>query len=1258
MQEAPKTEFRVLGPLEVWADGTLVTIRGARQRALLAVLLLSANEVVPVDRLIADLWDGDPPRTARNALQAYVSRVRKDLQRAGAEHMLATRPPGYVITVASDQLDLYRFERGVEEGRLALSSGDPNTATAKFDEALALWRGAPLAEFESEPFAQRERARLEELRFTVLGDRCDAELERGRTVELVPELEALIVEHPLRERPRAQLMLALYRAGRQAEALELYQATRRVFDEELGLEPTPTLQQLESAILRQDDSVESPGIDEPPAPSATPPTGLRKLVTAAYIDLSAETNTEDALDPEALRALLARCFDRAAQIVERHGGTAQLIGESIVALFGVPRAHEDDPLRAVRAAVEVRDDLVQLARELEPDWGTLTLRVGVHTSETLVSELPLAPGPRLDAMDGGDVVVSDATRPLVEAAVRLEIISGADPQLHRVVSVEPGKRGYAPRLNVPMVGREEELALLKRVYADVVRHRTATLATIIGPAGIGKSRLALELERSLAGSATVLWGRCLSYGEGITFWPLAEIVKAAVGDDTRAGVRATLQGDEDADLIANRLAGTIGAGRVSGGNEETFWAVRKLFVALAAKRPLVVVFDDIHWGEPTFLDHLDHVLDWSSDAPILLLCLARPELRDAHPAWLEGRRNAEVLELGPLSPRATDDLVSSLLAGVEIESEARSRIAEAADGVPLFIEQLATMVASETHWPVERRVPPTIQGLLSARLDNLEPAELTLLQRAAVVGKHFRVAALVGLLDEGSAPPSTLDVLAGKGLLARHRGTVAADPAFEFRHLLIRDAAYESIPKQTRLELHERLADWIEATERERVAELEEIVAHHLDQAYRYAVELGPLDDHARGLAERAAACMGASGRRAYLRGDMPAAVALLARSAELLEPRGDGRLDVLADLADALRESGDLQRAGDVLAELAVGASKAANEALAAQALIVRLRVRMQVDPAYGTDELLAAADRAIATFERLGDESRLARAWFFHAQVPFYRGRADITETELGHAIQHAQRSLDERAEAWSLNLLLASALFGPKPVHDGIALCEHVLARPSQQKRLVASSYRTLAGLTAMTGDFPAAYGLIDRDKELLADLGLSVIAAVAAEVYGIVHLLANDATTAELELRRGYERLAEMGEKSVLANIAGLLARALARQGRYDEALVFSRRGEALAAADDLAAGGHWRGPRAVALAARGEMEHAHALAGDAVALASETDFLNLHAESLLDLSSLLVLEGSGSEADTLVAHAVELYRAKGNVAGVARAELVL
>ena len=646
----PHVELRLLGPIEVERDGVAPALGGQKPRALLAVLALEPARVVSVDRLVEALWPGDPPETAAHAVQVYVSQLRKALG-----PVIATRAPGYVLELDPEHVDVHRFSRLAQEGRAALGTGEAAAAEVALREALALWRGPALADFVYEPFAQTQIARLEELRTVVVEERVDADLALGRHAELVSELEALVQAEPLRERPRAQLMLALYRSGRQADALAAYRAARETLVEELGIDPGPELRELEAAILRQDDSLL---LEE--APLARPAMQFRRLVTILFVDVVESMALAEALDPETLGTVLRSYFETVSAAIVRHGGTVEkYAGDAVMAAFGIPVSHEDDALRAARAALDIRIGIAALNEQLVQQHGIgLEIRIGIETGEVvatptdarqrLVTGEAVGIASKLEGSAAADtIVVGELAGRLIDHAAVLEPLGAIeikgkrDPvQAYRLLELSPIAPTFAQRQDARLVGRKRELAALRRTLKRAVDGSAVRVAVVIGSPGVGKSRLATELTRRAKG-VTTLWGRCLSYGEGITYWPLREALDQAGASNERDAVLAAL--DAETPPPAPELA----------------WLFRQFCEASARDRPLVLVFDDVHWAEPTFLELVEHLAD-KGEEPIAIVCLAREELVEDRPEFLEGRANADMILLDALSADETDALLEGL----------------------------------------------------------------------------------------------------------------------------------------------------------------------------------------------------------------------------------------------------------------------------------------------------------------------------------------------------------------------------------------------------------------------------------------------------------------------------------------------------------------------------------------------------------------------------------------------------------------------
>lgn len=1199
-------EFLILGPLEARLDARPVALQGSKQRALLAALLLYPGQVLSVERLIDDLWGEAPPQTAANALQVYVSQLRKTLG-AGT---LVTQAPGYVAQLAAGQLDATLFAGLVDQGRGAMLSEDAALAVARLREALALWRGDCLAELELHGSARSAVDQLEQLRLAVQEDLIVVELSLGHHGALVTTLEALVQEHPYRESLRAHLMLALYRSGRQADALEAYRRARLALVDELGIEPGPELQQLQQAILRHDPSLElSPQAGVFAAAPNADDADRRKPIAVAFVDC---TSAADDADPELLASVAERCFAMVAGAVERHGGVARRLPDGrTMAVFGAGTAHEDDALRAVRAAAEAREELAVLGDELAASAGIRpVLRAGVDTGLGLVRAggdvsggVVVLAERALQAAPSGEVLVGAAACALVGGAAELEPLDG---DAFRLVGLDPGAVGVARRLDSPLVGRGTELAEVERALARATAERCCVLLTVLGEAGIGKSRLALEL-RSRA-EATVLYGACPSYGEGVTFAPLADALGGLPADP-------------------------------SGTTEEIFRAVRREFERLAGERPLVIVLDDVQWGEPTLLDLVEHVAEWSQGAPILLLCLARPELLESRPDWSAEHANAATVALEPLSPTECSALIAQLPGGELLSDEERAQVADFAGGNPFAVEQLLALQAEDPRFAGQLTSPPSIRALLGARIDRLTHDERTVLERASVLGVELDVVTLTELLPppQRTLAVALLESLARKGLLREREPA-----AYVFAHRLVRDAAYDSLPKRLRAELHAEIAELLETSD-------DELVGHHLEQAYVYRRELGLLDESDEELAERGAARLAAAGRRAHAAGDTPAAVSLLTRASELR-----GSPATTAELGEALRDAGELALADATLVEAIEAGRALGDERAEAHATIVHWRMRLQLESEISFDEAESSIRALIERLQEADADAALAKAWHCLAWIPWLRGEGAVAQQALDQAFAHARSAGDTRIEAQILNFLVGVTLFGPTRVPVAIERCLAILREAQGEGRVAASALRALAGLHAMEGRFEEAWACVERDGAILRDLGLKLVVGSSTELAGIVGMLAGDPVAAESHLRRGHAILEEMGDRIGLSTNAAQLAEVVLAQGRDEEALELTAQSENAAAAEDLPVQVQWRGSRAKALARRGELEVAERLAREAVSLAEQTDFLNLHATALLDLAIVLQHDRRLEDAAAAAEAANALYERKGNLVGAKEA----
>jgi class 3 adenylate cyclase len=1046
------------------------------------------------------------------------------------------------------------------------------------------------------------------------------------------------------------------------------------------------------------------GSQLPSAAAASRP--ARKTVTVVFTDLAGASGLGQRLDPESLAMVMARWFDHMRALFERHGGRVQkFVGDAVVAVFGIPVVNEDDALRAVRAAADLRGGLGGLNAELERDWGVrLDIRTGVNTGEVVTGDPAIGDAlvlgdavnvaARLEQVaDPGQVLLGQSTYRLVRDAVEAEPVTplrlkgkGAPVVAYRLDQVDPAAPGHARRQDAPIVGREPELRLFAWVFERVAGTRSSHLLTLLGQAGVGKTRLVAEALAALSG-ATVLRGRCLSYGEGITYWPVAEIVRQAAGivdtdppAEARARLRRLLDGDRpgpagpvdpaadrERQQVAGRIAQLIGLEATPGPAEEAAWAFRRLLEHLAEPGPLVVVLDDLHWAEPGLLDLVEHVADYGRGAPVLLVAMARPEFLEQRTGWAGGKLNATTLLLEPLGDAEATELLAALTGPVALPDGAARRIAKAAQGNPLFLEELLAALVEEGRlrrqsgaWVAadldDLGIPPSIQALLTARLDRLGDAERAVLERAAVAGQVFEQSAVVELSPPSvrAEVPARLADLVRRELLRPARSRLASDQGYQFRHLLLRDAAYDSIPKQARAELHELFAVWGERTAGPRLREIEEIVGYHLEQAWRYRVELGLADERNRRLATAAARRLGGAGRRALGRGDLPAASKLLERAVGLLPPGDPGGLELLVELADVLVSTGEFPRAEALLGQVAAAATERGDDRLAAHARLGRLRMEVGVASDLDAATLQEQTRQAIATFAEFEDQRGLAKAWGLLAALEFLRCRIADAEAAAGQSMTHARLARDDPAESWARGLLAQSAFWGPAPAADGIRRCQELLEQAAGNRRLELTALQSMAGLQVMAAQPEAAMASVERALALTGDIGENRVAVLAREFVASALALAGEPAAAEQQLRLGIRVLERQGESGMRSNLTADLAHVLHRLGRPDEALQVALASRAIAAHDDLFAQVRWRGAAARSLAGQGRLAEAERLAAEAVEIAEPTDMLTMRGDALLDQAAVATAAARPDAAARAAQAALALYQAKGNQPGAARA----
>ena len=939
----------------------------------------------------------------------------------------------------------------------------------------------------------------------------------------------------------------------------------------------------------------------------------RKIVTVLFCDLTGSTALGESTDPEAFRAVLSRYFVRMRGIVEAHGGSVEkFIGDAVMAVFGVPVVHEDDALRACRAAVEMREAL--------PELGVLA-RIGVNTGEVVTGTSErLATGDavnvaaRLEQVaQPGEVLVGAETLALVREAVevgevRLVDLKGkakpvASYPLVRVVG--EFERQFAS----PMVGREHELARLQAAFGQAVHDRSLQLFSVLGSAGVGKSRLVAEFVAGL--DVPVVRGRCVSYGEGITYWPVVEILKQ---------LEVLPEGD-----AARPLRSLLRETDVPASAEEIAWGFRKLLEQQARVGPLVCVLDDLHWGEASLLDLVEHVADLSRDAPILLLCMARPELLESRPSWAGGKLNATTVLLEPLDTAETMVLLDGL-GGVG--DRLRDRIVQVAEGNPLFVEEMLALVRDSSGGDVE--VPPTIQALLAARLDQLDPADRSVLERGSVEGRIFHRGAVAALADADGSVDRRLVALVRKELVRPDRSRFPGDDAYRFRHLLIRDAAYDALPKATRAELHRRFAGWLEQHGGSLV-ELDEILGYHLEQAARYLAELGRDDSE---VALAAGARLAVAGRRAYwLVGDDSAASRLLDRALTLTRPyRLDVHLEV--ELAEAL-QTRDVARAAAVADSAACRAEADGDAAGAGLTRTVAARMRLQTGEC-SADAVEHLALAALPLLEARADDDGLAHVWQSLGWVANMRSRLQAWADAIDHARTHAIRAGHPIAGSWMMSVPLT---MGPTPASEALAKLDSLIGDSPHPGDLVMR-----AVLLAMLGRIEDAWAAALPADAQARDIGIESGPIWLAEIA----LIAGDRQAAARYLQAGCDELERTGTTAQLSTYTAQLSRIVCGLTGPDQAEQLAARAGELGDPFDVWTQAVVRQAQALVHSARGEHAEAIRLASEAVGWLSPTDALLRQGDAHCDLAQVLDAAGRDGEAMDAWKAALACYEQKGVV----------
>jgi class 3 adenylate cyclase/tetratricopeptide (TPR) repeat protein len=902
----------------------------------------------------------------------------------------------------------------------------------------------------------------------------------------------------------------------------------------------------------------------------------RKLATVLFVDLVDSTRIVTGADPEVVRRRVNRFFDMVQECVELHGGIVEkFAGDAVMAAFGVPQAHEDDAQRAIRSALAVR----QAVDELE-----LEARIGIEAGEVVVenSASTFATGEAVNlaarlqaAARPGDILVGPTAYRLaagtlvVEDAGALEL-KGIDGALRawRVVDLLDGPgRQIGPR--APLVGRDAELELLENTFNRAVRDERAHLFTMYGEAGVGKSRLTREFLDGLE-RASVLKGRALPYGNGVTYWPLGEMVKAAAGisdDDPLEEAFQKLRECCAEEAVADVLGLASGLMEALEGErspQEIAWAAREVMEGIADVQPLVLLFEDIHWAEPPLLDLIEHLADWVR-APLLIVCLARPELLDARPGWGGGRVRSTAIELEPLSEEESAELVEQLLDQLAGSSGERpgafpQELLDRAEGNPLFVEETIRMlVESKAGNGSADRVPDSLQALIAARIDHLAPDAKTLLQRGSVIGRVFWRGALEHLSPDVSDHEALIDdLLQREFLLPEPRSSISGEAAYRFKHALIREVAYAGMAKLSRAQYHARFAEWLAERTGE---ELVEIRAYHLDQSVEFLTELegAPPPE----LAEETAGALVKAAKRAIAREAYAQARKLGLRALELRPTLGARYV--------AARAAWRLQDWGAVQLEMAKVRDQALAEeetVIAAMALTAlgEASVKRDGDAAGGKVlvdealELLAREDDPVAHFDALS-----ARA-----TVGSWLGSAEdyVRYMERAYAV-----ALDARRK--DLQTIAAQALAGAHMValelDEAELLITRALELAGESGSVRARMWATLSygWFLRLKGELDAAETVLEEVRATAEELGLEPTIAAALLKLGWIARRKGDLRKSERLFREAVRLTGSRGDRGLLPDYQAALATTLVELGKIDEAERLALDAEAHAVPEDTA-----------------------------------------------------------------------------------------
>jgi class 3 adenylate cyclase/tetratricopeptide (TPR) repeat protein len=969
----------------------------------------------------------------------------------------------------------------------------------------------------------------------------------------------------------------------------------------------------------------------------------RKLATVLFVDLVDSTALVSASDPEIVRRRVTRYFDQVSQCIEAHGGTVEkFAGDAVMAAFGIPQAHEDDAERAVRAALGI----IESMRELD-----LEARIGVESGEVVtdIGDSTFATGEAVNLAarlqqnaDPGQILVGPAAHRLTLGRIEVDEIGPVDVRgraepVWAWAAISADGRAPARVAVTPLIGREHELELLENTFARAVRDRRAHLFTVYGEPGVGKTRLTNEFLASLEGT-TILSGRCLPYGESITYWPLAEMVKGAadIADDDPLDVaieklRACCPADAVADLLG-LATGVLEAVHGERSQQEIAWAAREWAQLMAQTQPLILVFEDIHWAEEPLLELIEHMTDWVRDGSLLILCLSRPELLDVRSDWGGGRVRATSIELEPLGDADSEQLIDALSEVGDISPETRRALLEKTGGNPLFLEEVMLTVAECGEERAAIGIPDTLQALIAARIDRLEPESKAVLQRASVIGRSFWAGA-VEYLAAGESAEKTLEDLQLRDLVVQQlRSSLSNETAYRFKHVLIRDVAYSSLTKSARAGHHARFAEWLG----ERAGdELLEIRAHHLDHAASLLADLDgapPAD-----LAREAAEILQEAGRRALAREANQAARNSFLRAIEL-EPTLERRY-LAAKAAWRLDDLPAVAREMDKVHEEAVRAGDRNLEGKALTALADMVLMR-EADP-------LRAREIADQALDAIGDSDPGARfdalrvAW----SAAYWVGHLSDAEHYLTEQLTLARAAGRKDLESIAV-LTRADTFWSRLELDEARALLQE--ARDlAEESGTINSRGRILlswAKIYLLQGHLEQAEEAAQESVQLFSEAGAVWAVARALNIAAWVSWGSGNVEKAEKQFRESIRLLKPIGDRATLCESQRGLAELLLARGRVEEAERFALDARETVGLRDATSRATTAASLAMVRAAQGRHEDAEELFRAGFDAIAGTDFREVELEVLDRYAPFLREAGREDDAERADERRAELFPA--------------